>query len=100
MIQGSETSVYQSGMLRGSSCAQAIKKLRDTRFGDIVLFNARFDDCDILDLRVKTSVAAQDGVQVRDLLVGEFCVGHECIYDESVKQNAISRDQDEDSMRG
>lgn len=76
MVERSKACIYQSSVLGGGGSAQAFKQLRDARFGNIVLLDTGLDDCDILDLCIERGIAAQYGVEVGDLLVGKFCVGH------------------------
>ena len=79
MGQGCESRIHQRSMLRSRCGAQAVKELRYTRLGNIVLFDAGLDVGDELDFRVEGLVAAQDGRQVGDLLIGKLGVGHELV---------------------
>lgn len=77
MVEGSEANIDDGGMLRRGGGAQTVKKLRDAKIRDVMLFDSGLDGVDILGLCIEGLVAAEDGDEVGGLLLGELAVGHE-----------------------
>lgn len=76
VVERRKADIDEGRVLRRRGGAEAFEQVRDADVGDIVLFDARLDRRDVLDLVVEALVAAEDIDKVRDLVFGEFAVRH------------------------